>query len=248
MNNKQRLRGEHFLFFHDNLDTETVKLDDTESRHMTSVLRLQCGANIAITNGKGCSATAVITTISRNTVAATITSRAQQPPVSPSVTMLLGMPERDAFETVLVNATALGIERIIPVTTDYSQSPWWASSWDKCVERFHQKMVVALKQSKQFFLPQLFAPVNLAQALTMVQGQLLVADSSGIPVFSVLSAEASHDSIVIAIGPPGGFSDEELDLFKTKGFTAVSIAKSRLRTELAATTLLSQIAGHTLAK
>jgi len=246
ISSKHRQNGEHFQFFHPSLESATLCLDDTESRHMVSVLRLKCDTPVQVTDGRGGTATAVITAISRSSVTLSITSRVTQARPSPSVTLLLGMPEKDAFETVIVNATALGVERIIPVVTDYSQNPWWNSSWEKLTDRFTLKMITALKQSKQFYLPTLDAPVSTEAAMSMATGQLLVADSSGAPVFSVLQKEQTIDKFTIVIGPPGGLSDNELTAFVARGFASVAIAKSRLRTELAATTLLGQIVGYTL--
>jgi len=232
---------DHFLFFAPALDSNTIVLDQTESRHVHSVLRRNENDLLLLTDGKGCLARGVIVQSSASATSVTIISREYPKHITGAVTLIIGLPERDAFESIITDATAIGITRIIPLIAEYSQKPWWSYNWDKSLPRFYQKMVTALKQSKNVQLPHLDAPCRLKSIPVLQSSCLLIADTDGKPVFDVLSMISPSAIITAAVGPPGGFSPEETAFFHEQTFQKVNISPYRLRTELATSVFCAQI-------
>jgi 16S rRNA (uracil1498-N3)-methyltransferase len=240
-------RTNHFLFFAEDISSSELELDTIETRHAIGALRLHTGDTLHITDGKGTLATGVLDSVPGNRCGhLTIIARKSIDRKPPSITLGIGIPERDAFESVLSDATALGVYRIIPIIMYYCQKRWWESDWDKLAVRFRHIMIAALKQSQGLFLPQLSPPCNLDGALSECSGKAIVADPYGDTLHTILQQTGFPTSITCFIGPPGGFFENEQRLFMNHSITPVKIAPLRLRTELAATTLCAQISGYLL--
>lgn len=106
-------------------------------------------------------------------------------------------------------------------------------------------MITALKQSVSCFLPEIAAPCGTAGAIATAGGFVMVADRQGIPV-TALPTLHPEPPVSCFVGPPGGFSEKELQLFDWESFRRVRIAPARLRTELATTVLCAQVMGRLL--
>jgi 16S rRNA (uracil1498-N3)-methyltransferase len=237
----------HFLFFADDLSSDTVVLDSYESRHAASVLRVPAGASLRVTDGKGTLATGICEPATRSTLTLHIDHRTRQPRRTPQISLCIGLPDRNAFEEIVTNTTALGVSRIVPVAAHFCQKKWWSSDWEKLQVRFRQKMIAALKQSQNTYLPEIISPQTMAAAAELVNSStILVADPTGQPLCNLQVPLPGHKQIAGFVGPPGGFSEDELRHLEERLAIPVAIAPARLRSELAATALCAQIVGFML--
>ena len=236
----------HYLFFSDNIIEQRVTLSPSETHHAVKALRLKDGDRFSVTNGKG----NVFTCISDGTKDGCLTgvietTRAAQPQRC-KIHLYAGIPEKDSFESMLVNCTALGVTSLTPVINDYSQEKWWEGSWEKLQERFRNKMVSAMKQSLYPFLPELRDPVSPDNALETPSNAVLVADPEGRSI-KAFPQIAEMINIKCFVGPPGGYSPREKALFNDTGVYFVKLTgQSRLRTELASEVLCAQVIGLTI--
>jgi 16S rRNA (uracil1498-N3)-methyltransferase len=174
----------------------------------------------------------------KQSISCKILSKAIIPKLTPELTLLTGIPDKDHFETILEHATALGVSRVIPIVMDHCRKPWW-ESWDKLRERFVSKMIVSMKQCLYPYIPQLDAPVSLSTVIGKCAKPLIVADQKG--KFLSDSDLSPRQKITCLVGPPGGMSAEEFELLRQHESLTVKIASTRLKTELAATILCSRI-------
>lgn len=240
-------KADHFLFFNPDLSCERVTLDDQEARHATRVLRAQSGDTLNFTDGKGTVASGTLHCDARGAAEATIVTRKAITRKSPAVHLFVGLPERDAFESVVVSATALGVASITPLEVDYCQKPWWKGCYEKYLHRFNQLAIVSVKQSQGCFLPEIKSPASLTTALASFSGAGFFADISGKALGTFFTSTQIPESITLFIGPPGGFSPQEITRFSQKNIYPVKLAHYRLRTELAVTVICAQVAGYTVA-
>jgi len=238
--------SEHYLFFSDDIDGDIIRLDVSESNHAVSVLRVKTDQQIQVTDGNGAIYDCLCTDISKRQVSCKISGKTTVPKIMPELTLLVGIPDREHFETILENATALGVSRIVPLVTEHCRKPWW-ESWDKLCMRFTSKMIVSMKQCLYPYIPQLDKPTSLEEAIETCEKPLLVADQNGKTLRD--SDILPHKKLTCLIGPPGGLSADESAIIESYGqqnavpILTVNIAPSRLRTELAATVLCSRIIG-----
>jgi 16S rRNA (uracil1498-N3)-methyltransferase len=224
----------HFLFFSSDIRGDRLFLDQDESRHAVSVLRLTQGSLFCATDGLGSIFECRCEKVAKKNVIGSIVTRGIRPRHACSLHCMVGIPERTAFESLLVHGAALGVTRITPVVFKHCQSPWWDRSWETLASRFLFKMIAGIKQARYPWLPHLDAPVSAAHAFDKMNGLCLVADQEGIPFASAIpTVQKQVGPFILIVGPPGGLSTDESEALKTRGSLMVTIAPTRLTTDLA---------------
>jgi len=239
------MRDHHyFLFFASRINNDTIELDAAEMRHAVAALRHAQGDSIRATDGMGTLYECRIATIDASRLSAVILSRTTVKRHICPLQFLVGLTERDAFETLVCNLAALGVERITPLVACHCQRPWW-KQWDgKAAERLRSKMIAGMKQSCYPFLPQLDPPLAFKDIDSAISGFVIMADAEGSSFSAALDIIKANDSRYSCIvGPPGGFVKDETAALRSLGALPVRIAASRLTTELAAVVLASEIIG-----
>ncbi len=232
---------DHFLFFSTDVSEGIVSLDREETRHAHSVLRLQKGDTIFITNGTGRIYSCAIERIEKNSCISRILGDKVQELPSPAMHFFIGLTEKEPFEAAIMGLVPLGVMHITPLECENCQKKWWVKKWEKHAQRFRNKMIAAAKQSWNAWLPALNKPVKLDKALSMAKGLVFVADMNGETLDKSLDKLTLQDTVSCFIGPPEGFSAEELDGLKKHSAGLIKLSDKRLRTELAATVLAGNI-------
>ena len=196
------------------------------------------------TDGNGTVYTCALESFTKKGLTGFITGRTVQPRLPFDLRLLVGLPERAAFESLLVDLTALGVRRITPAVCKHCQQPWWVRDWEKFSERHLSKMSAGMKQSLYPYLPLLDPPTALDLAWSTISGQGIVADADGIPFSEALTLlPRTSASFSALIGPPGGLSPEELLALEKQGALAVKISETRLTTELASVVVSGLLIG-----
>jgi 16S rRNA (uracil1498-N3)-methyltransferase len=227
----------HFLFFSSRVESGEAFLDKEEARHVFSVLRKLTDDAIMITDGKGSVYECTVHEQSPEGARCAVIKTIPAPAPKKNVSVYAGLPEKEAFGELCQSLAALGASRIIPLECEYCQDRWWPA-WEKQAQRLTKKMIAGIKQAKSAWLPLLCAPQPLAGALGKGAGALmLAADESGVPFADVIDRIKNAAAVSCFVGPPGGFSPEEIDQLKSAGVVFVSLSQNRLRTELSAMVL-----------
>jgi 16S rRNA (uracil1498-N3)-methyltransferase len=239
-------RHEHFMFFTKSITKNHALFTEDEIRHAVSVLRIGAGSCIRATDGNGRIVTCRLTEDTVNTLEAEIVSCSMADILLPEMHFAIGLPEKDAFEEIVINLSAMGARRIIPIESAYSQNPWW-KNWDKHHDRFVRKMITGIKQSHNPFLPELAAPAEFGQVLHDIASSgnfaVIAADMNGSGFSAITEKNPSLKCAACFIGPPGGFSEEEFRSLRSVGCLFVKICDYRLRTELATTVMCGRMSG-----
>ena len=232
---------DHFLFFSNNITGESIELDEEQTKHAFSVLRLEKNDTIFITNGTGSIYTCSIEHIDKKACITRLLKKKVQEPPKPAMHFFFGLTEKESFEAAIMGLVPLGVMHITPLECENCQKKWWVKKWEKHTERFRNKMIAAAKQSWNAWLPALNIPVKLNKALRMAKGLVFVADMNGEKLGKSLDELTLQDTVSCFIGPPEGFSTEELGGLKRHGAKLVKLSDKRLRTELAATVFAGNI-------
>ena len=205
-------------------------LDEENSRHAISVLRMKKGDELLLTDGRGKKAKATIN--SDHKKACTVLPgpiESSAPPVR-SVTIAISLLKNASrFEWFLEKATEIGVREIIPLMCERTEREKFRQ------DRMEGILISAMLQSQQSWLPLLHKPSSFEQVIqNATQQTKLVAhceDSGKTPLSSILP-NSSSDRIML-IGPEGDFTHREIEQAKEQGFQPVSLGNTRLRTETA---------------
>jgi 16S rRNA (uracil1498-N3)-methyltransferase len=160
---------------------------------------------------------------------------AASPPLD--LTLVLAIFKFDRMEWVIEKCTELGASRIVPVMARRTDAHLAASSL-KRVERWRRIALQAAEQSRRAAPPEIASPIKLQDvvSLTPAAPRILLAESK--PHFRLRDVLAAHPAreIVLAIGPEGGWAEDELRLFEKSGWVFASLGHTILRAETAAIT------------
>ena len=242
------------LFYTPDLTGDRYTLDEAESRHCVSVLRLKTGDLIHITDGKGNLWESVIE--DNNPKGCTIRLIKNQKPADPSLRSGQARNQKlkfgfrpyhlhiaiaptksiDRFEWFLEKATEIGIDEITPLICNHSERRHIRS------DRLVKVITAAMKQSIKAWHPVLNEPETLDTFLKKDNGnisKLMAYIDDDSPMLSKVY-EAGRD-VIILIGPEGDFSEEEVEKATESGYQTVSLGYSRLRTETAGVTACAAI-------
>ncbi len=202
---------------------DSVELSDRASRHLRKVLRLRDGAALSVTDGKGGRADGVLHGDSVRVGEWVVRER----PVE--IRLCVAVSKGAKLDLVVEKVTEIGVARISPMICGRSERRWDQSATRSKVDRWRAIAVSALEQSRGVYLPVVDEPEEFDVVMASEVGSILH------------TAEPDDDSTVsrgigpvVAIGPGGGFTDDEIALSAASGWSMVSVAETVLRTETAA--------------
>lgn len=221
-------------------DHGTVLLEGPEAHHLSKVMRLAPGESVALFDGAGLVATAEIVTIGKRDVTLAIHHSERTPPPNAPLVIAAAVPKGDRFDWMVEKLTELGVTQLIPLRTARGV----VDPRDTKLERLRQVIIEACKQSRRAWKMDL-APVTDFTTLLHQPGSLLIADPSGQP-FADVSPTRTASPLTIAIGPEGGWSEEELRTAHDAGVGVINLGETILRIETAAVaiTAVHQLSGR----
>jgi 16S rRNA (uracil1498-N3)-methyltransferase len=154
---------------------------------------------------------------------------------TPAITLLLAVFKFDRMEWAIEKCTELGIARIVPVIARRTDAHL-ATAAAKRPERWRRVVLQASEQSRRPAPPEIADPLNLQDA-TKLTGSLriVLAESEKRTLLrDVLLPDSPQADVLLAIGPEGGWTVEELHLFQNTGWASASLGPTILRAETAA--------------
>jgi 16S rRNA (uracil1498-N3)-methyltransferase len=203
-----------------------VVIDGKRAHHLGRVLRVRVGERgVAVAN---CREYAVeVVDVGKHRIVAQVHD--DHPALGEpliAVTLLQSILPNPDFDAVVEGATAVGMTRLIAIKAARSISrpgPDRRTRWEAIAES-------AAAQSHRGRVPDIGGPMDLLAALNQLDERLLVLEPrSATP----LSRAASAGPLALAIGPEGGWTEDEHALFSAAGATAVSLGPRILRARLA---------------
>ena len=154
-----------------------------------------------------------------------------------SVHLLLAVFKFDRMEWAIEKVTELGVESITPVIANRTDAHL-ASATAKRVERWRKLSREASQQSRRSREPKINDPIELKLAMQQVDInhlRLALAETEkDVTLKAAIGSAGSQSPVHLAIGPEGGWTEDEMYLFVNSGWQAVSLGPTILRAETAA--------------
>ncbi len=219
---------------------DTLVITGEELSHMAHVMRKQEGDSLMVVDGTGSAYETVIARLERRSAVCSILARHEgygEPDVR--VTLGVGLLKNPArFDLVVEKATELGVHEIIPLLTERTiPSKSKSGRWKKLT-------LAAMKQCGRSHWPEVREPAGLRELLGEPRDLKLVAHEqpSGegggrMPRAGGMTPPVK--SVLLLVGPEGGFTDDEIGSCRAAGCETVYLGGRRLRTETAAIAALA---------
>jgi 16S rRNA (uracil1498-N3)-methyltransferase len=207
----------------------TYTMDEPTSKYCIMVLRNVAGDKVVLTDGRGGRYEAVITDDNRKKCVVTITQYTQMPAAKAPVRIAIAFTKNASrIEWFLEKATEIGVQMIIPLVSHRTEKEKFKA------ERFENILVSAMLQSQQYYLPELTMPMAFDKLVAQpIASQLFIAHCLPEQKQHLWQAMQPGRDTLLLIGPEGDFTAEEIEAALQRGFQAVSLGETRLRTETA---------------
>ncbi len=241
---------------------EQVSLTGAEAHHLINVMRARQGAKVILFDGSGLEFLARVEQIGRNDVALTVLGREEVDRELPFVlTLGVALPKGDRQKWLVEKAAELGVGRVIPLKTQRAV----AQPVQQALDRLRRAVVEASKQCGRNRLMEIAEPLEFSDYVDATQHQpcrLLahphthhakknlphggdvgcVKHTEEMVHFMHLTDETEPPSeIFLAVGPEGGFTNEEVGLAAKADWHIVDLGPRILRIETAAVLLISTV-------
>lgn len=210
-------------------------LTAAEAHHLAHVMRAKPGDEVVVFDGSGAEFTARIERVGRSEIDLAIVERIEVDREAPlAVTLGVALPKGDRQRWLVEKVVELGVARLVPLET----SRGVAQPIEKTVERLRRTVIEASKQCGRNRLMEIVEAQDWAAFLQAapLEACRLVAHPGGESIRAVArpgTTNASRD-VWLAIGPEGGFSDEEASQAESAGWRLVDLGPRILRIETAA--------------
>jgi 16S rRNA (uracil1498-N3)-methyltransferase len=236
-------------FFVDQFTGTTAVMEGDAAHHLGHVLRAQSGQLYELSDGST-AWLARIDSVARNRVEFGLLEQLPAPQPLAEITLLLAIVKFDAFEWALEKATELGVTKIIPLAAARSEKGLLAAA-AKRSQRWQKILLESSQQSRRLRLPQLDELCKPAQAFAAQSAdfRLMLSERSGAPSLRnsvshsnrAISSPSALPTAALAIGPEGGWTDDELAAARAANFQEASLGRLILRTETAVIAALASL-------
>ena len=205
-----------------------VVIAGPHGHHLARVLRVRPGEHgVAVAQGTEYEIEVVEVGGSR-VVGRVVGTRPVQGEPRVGITLLQAVLPNPDFDAVIEGGTAVGISRFIAVQAERSVARPAAQR----LSRWQAIAGSAAEQSHRGAVPQVVGPVVLPAALAQAgAASLLVLEPSApLPLATTIDGSAAY---TIAVGPEGGWTDDERSLMRERGGILVNLGPRVLRARLA---------------
>jgi 16S rRNA (uracil1498-N3)-methyltransferase len=214
----------------------TASLQGEQAEHLARVLRAAPGQVYDVVAG-GFLHRAEIVSVRPDEVIFTLHEELESDTALP-LHLLLAVFKFDPMEWAIEKATELGVARITPILARRTEKHLGQAA-GKRVERWRRIALEASKQSRRTTIPEIADPIVLKPALEAANEPVRMLLSETEQTTSIRSALADlvpNDSAdyALAIGPEGGWTPEEMNLFTQYDWKSVTLGPRILRAETAA--------------
>ncbi|MFS8117643.1 MAG: 16S rRNA (uracil(1498)-N(3))-methyltransferase [Microcoleus sp.] len=235
----------------DQICDRTINLTPEQQHYLHRVLRLNQGDKFIAMDGRGHWWSAVLEAQETGLIASITAEIAVNRELAVEVTLMAALPKGNAFDEVVRQATELGVASIVPVTSDRTLLK---PSGQK-VDRWKRIAAEAAEQSERQIVPAVYEPVSFDLAVKDCRQKyryICVARGDNRHLWDcligleppqppLLRGEKELESIAIAVGPEGGWTDGEVQRAIEFGFEPVSLGSRILRAVTAPIVALSLV-------
>ncbi|MBJ6981297.1 16S rRNA (uracil(1498)-N(3))-methyltransferase [Luteimonas sp. MC1572] len=218
-----------------------LALPEDAAAHLLRALRLDVGDSCVLFNGDGHDYDArVVAAGKRGGEVEVLAARVVDAESPLRIILLQGVARGEKMDWILQKATELGVAGFVPVNSERSEVRLDAARSAKRVQHWQGVVASACGQSGRARLPSVAAPLGLAEAMASLPGDALrvTLDPGAVAGIHALAMPASA-TVVVGVGPEGGWSPRDREQLVAAGFSGVRLGPRILRTETAGIAAIS---------
>ena len=244
------MTSKRFFIKKSDLRSSTILLHEEEHHHLSRVARIKPEEKVWLFDEQGTSYLARVEEIRKDATRLSILEKLDKVKPKVNITLAQALIKSKKMDIIIQKSAELGITNIIPVITTRVIVKV-EEKIQKKIERWNKIALEAVKQSQISFLPSILSPIPLKKLIEErhEEKKLLLSENRGKYLRDILirnsgselQIEEPPSSVLILVGPEGGWTEEEEKYILKHGYEAVSLGRQILRAETAALCSLALI-------
>jgi 16S rRNA (uracil1498-N3)-methyltransferase len=230
-------------FFCSNLSNSTsLMLEGREAHHAYSVLRFRAGQEVELFDGQGNQASATITEINKRLMTVERGDVINKQPFPLTIHLAQAVPHKKKIDDIVEKSEELGVSKVLLMKSQFTVFDFKKDSFDKLVDRLKSLGLEGAKQSRNNFLMDVEGWVTsskVCERFNHYSRVFLMKPGSEFKPDPFEGVASENASILILIGPEGGFSEAEEQVFEKAGAHPVPMGDILLRCDTAAVAAVS---------
>jgi 16S rRNA (uracil1498-N3)-methyltransferase len=223
------------------ITADLATLGGSEAHHLIHVMRAKRGTRVVLFDGSGAEFSATVEKVGRADVELKILAREDVDRELP-LTVVLGvaLPKGDRQKWLVEKAVELGVAAVVPLKTEHAV----AQPVEQALDRLRRAVVEASKQCGRNRLLTIHTPqpwTNFVEGTADEPCRLLAHPQGFHRGASPLPRVNPPKTVLLAVGPEGGFSPSEVAIAVSAGWHTVDLGRRILRIETAALLLTAMV-------
>lgn len=214
-----------------------------QTQHIAQILKLSPGDSLQVGKINGCMGTARIAEYKEQTCILSDIQLSTPPPPKLPLHLILAMPRPQMIKRILQSIATMGVDHLTLIQTSRVEKSFWQSpsATDRAIR---EQLILGLEQGRATQIPSVsmhkrFRPF-IEDELPQLnpEAKKYIADPGGKHEPKLHDA---NEAILLAIGPEGGFLQQEVEMFQEQGFDAIHLGERILKVETAVPVLISKL-------
>jgi 16S rRNA (uracil1498-N3)-methyltransferase len=211
--------------------------DNVLFHQWTRVLRFYEGREVVLFNDKREERLYKIAQIGDDAIHLELVTELEPKLPKTDIYLCFSLLKKDKNDWVLQKATELGVSHFVPLLCDRTEK----TGFD--VDRAKKIVIEASEQCGRTDIPRIREPITPDKIIDELTNKvdIYVAEQGSPNLQSTNSNPQSKNSIAVLVGPEGGWTDEEKELFRDKEVKSLAISEFTLRAETAAISVIGMM-------
>lgn len=227
-------------------ENEAIISEKEDIKHILNVLRYRINDELILVDDAEFTYKVIITDIQKDRITTKVIEKVKSfRKLSLNITLAQSILKASAQDILIQKATELGVKTIIPIVSQYTVVKLDnKKGMEQKINRWQKIAFESCKQCERSDIP-------VVEDIISFENLLNKLDDYDLPVVCVeRQADMSikeflksnkPGKILAIVGPEGGWSDEEINMFKRKGLKTLTLGNLIFRAETAAINVLSDI-------
>ncbi len=227
----------HRFYTPNKVSEEEIQISDREMIHQwRKVFRYNVGSQVIVFDGSGVDYLCMITELKPANATLVVVNRKESVEnTRKNIWLCVGLIKKDNFELVVQKASELGVTDIVPILCERSEKRKINT------ERLQKIVIESAEQSGRGDLLEVKEIETIQSVLDKgyLPQEKIALHPSGTS-FAHYKNNSKQSSFAIFVGPEGGFSDKEVEMFRKYNIQVLTLGSQILRAETASIAVASQ--------
>jgi 16S rRNA (uracil1498-N3)-methyltransferase len=233
-----------FFFDRSAVTPPTIRISGPLLHHLRDSLRLHPGETLLLTDDHGTLYRTEVTHVTPHTIESRIVETMPAPArTAPSLILAQALLKGEKMDWIIQKATELGVGCIVPVHTAHGVVKIKQDRVEHQIARWRKIALEAAQQSECRTIPTIAEPTDLSHLFashSFATAKAILSERSGAASLTAMPLPSDPEqSIILLVGPEGGWDREELRLAQEQGYKSLTLGARILRAETAAIASIS---------